>query len=284
MRARSGDPSALPRTQASLAVTADGSRWVLLNAAPDLRAQIEANSDLHPRPSCGTIRHSPIAAVVLTGAEVDTIAGLLTMREHQAFALYAADATLSVLAANPIFRALDPGIVPRRDMPLALPLPLADAAGVPLGLTVEAFPVPGKVPLFQEQGGDPGRADMGETIGLRISADDKELFFIPGCAAMTPALAERLEGADCVFFDGTLWRDDEMLLAGAGPKTGARMGHMSIDGPHGVIAVFRALGVRRRIFIHVNNTNPVLLADSPERAAATAAGWEVAVDGMEVSP
>ncbi|MCB4824122.1 pyrroloquinoline quinone biosynthesis protein PqqB [Roseicella aerolata] len=283
-RALSGDPAATPRSQASLAVSADGARWVLLNASPDLRQQIIATPALHPRPAPGGIRHSPIAAVVLTGAEVDTIAGLLTMRERHAFALYGAEAALSVLAANPIFHAVNPALVPRRVLPLGAPLALTEAGGAPLGLAVEAFAVPGKVPLFLEAPGgeDPGRADDGETIGLRVSAGGRSLYFIPGCAAMPPDLAARLEGADCVFFDGTLWRDDEMILAGAGPKTGARMGHMSIDGPGGTLAAFAGLGVRRRILIHMNNTNPVLLADSPERAAAEAAGWEVARDGMEV--
>lgn len=284
-RALAGDPAAPARSQASLAVSADGQRWVLLNASPDLRQQIIATPALHPRPAPGEIRHSPIAAVVLTGAEVDTIAGLLTMRERHAFALYGADRALAVLDANPIFGAVNPAIVPRRVLPLDQVLPLADAAGARLGLAVEAFAVPGKVPLFMEDasGADPGRAEEGETIGLCVSAGDRSLFFIPGCADLPPGLAARLEGADCVFFDGTLWRDDEMLRAGAGPKTGARMGHMSIDGPGGTIAAFARLGVRRRILIHINNTNPVLLADSPERAAAEAAGWDVAQDGMEVT-
>ena len=285
-RARAGDPAAPPRSQASLAVSADGVRWALLNASPDLRQQILATPALHPRPAPGEVRHSPIAAAVLTGAEVDTIAGLLTLRERHAFALYGAAAALDVLAANPIFQAVNPALVPRRPLPLDTPLALADAAGAPLGLTVEAFAVPGKVPLFLESpsGEDPGRTDAGDTIGLRVAAGGRALFFIPGCAAMTPALAARLEGAECVLFDGTLWRDDEMIRAGAGPKTGARMGHMSIDGPQGTIAAFARLGVRRRILIHINNTNPVLLADSPERAAAEAAGWEVAEDGMEIAP
>jgi pyrroloquinoline quinone biosynthesis protein B len=284
LRARAGHPAARPRTQASLAVTGDGERWVLLNASPDLRAQLQATPALHPRPRDGAIRHSPIAAVVLTGAEVDTIAGLLTMRERHAFALYAAPSSLAVLDANPIFLAVNPDLVPRRPLPLGQPLPLADAAGTPLGLTLDAYPVPGKIPLFAEQGRDPGRADDGETIGLRLSAGGRSLHFIPGCAAMTPALAARLQGADCLFLDGTLWRDDEMIAVGAGPKTGARMGHMSIDGPDGVLVTCRDLGIRRRILIHLNNTNPVLLDDSPERQAVQAAGWEVAEDGMEVTP
>jgi pyrroloquinoline quinone biosynthesis protein B len=281
-RARAGDAFARPRTQASLAVSADAERWVLLNASPDLPAQIRATPALHPRAAAGRMRHSPIAAVVLTGAEVDTIAGLLSLRERHAFSIFAGPATLDVLDANPIFRVLDQSLVKRRTLPLDAPTRLHDAAGDPLGITVEAFAVPGKVALYQEQGSDPGRADAGETIGLRVSADAGALFFIPGCAAMTAELTARLRGAHCVLFDGTLWQDDEMIVSGAGAKTGARMGHMSISGPAGVMAAFADLGVRRRILIHLNNTNPVLLADSAERAAAARAGWEVAEDGMEI--
>jgi pyrroloquinoline quinone biosynthesis protein B len=287
-RARAGDPAAKRRTQASLAVSGDdGARWVLLNASPDLKAQIEATPALHPRPQAGAIRHSPIAAVVLTGAEVDAIAGLLTLRERHRFGLYAGAAVRATLAANPIFRVLDPALVPRRDLPLDRPVALADGEGSPLGLAVEAFAVPGKVPLFEEaaDGGDPGRADAGETVGLGVMAEgsDGPLFFIPGCAAVTPALRARLAGAACVLFDGTLYRDDEMIAAGAGPKTGARMGHMSIAGPGGTLAAFADIPVRRRVLIHLNNTNPVLLEDSEERAAVRAAGWEVAEDGMEIA-
>lgn len=285
LRARSGDPTARSRSQASLAVSSDGQRWALLNASPDLRTQVAATPALHPRPAAGTIRRSPIAVVVLTGAEVDTIAGLLTLREGHAFALHGAKAALAVLDANPVFNALDPALVPRRPLPLDRDMPLRDVAGDPLGLTVHAFAVPGKVPLFAETAGaDPGRADDGETVGIRVAAaDGAALHYIPGCAAMTVPLRNRLRGAACVFFDGTLWRDDEMIRAGAGRKTGARMGHMSIDGPHGTLAAFEGLEVRRRILTHLNNTNPVLLDDSPEAAIVRGAGWEVAWDGMEIA-
>jgi pyrroloquinoline quinone biosynthesis protein B len=284
LRARAGDPAARPRTQCSLAASADGERWVLLNAAPELTAQIAATPALHPRPAPGRIRHSPIAAAILTGAEVDTVAGLLSLRERHPFALYGTEPSLAVLDANPIFRALNPEIVPRRAMPMGTPFAIRDAEGTELGLSVEAYAVPGKVPLYMEEGEDPGRAEEGETIGLALRAGSgPAAHFIPGCAAMTPTLRARLQGAELVLFDGTLWHDDEMLRMGAGPKTGARMGHMSIDGAQGVIAAFSDLGVRRRILIHINNTNPVLLSDSPERAAANAAGWEVAEDGMELT-
>jgi pyrroloquinoline quinone biosynthesis protein B len=282
-RARAGDPAARPRTQTSLAVSADGRRWVLLNAAPELRLQIEATPALHPSPAAGEVRHSPVAAVVLTGGEVDTVAGLLSLRERHPFALYAAPPVLDVLAANPIFRVLDPTLVPRRALMPGMPLELRDAEGGPLDLTVEAFAVPGKVPLFNEDPGgtDPGRSEEGDTIGLALSAGDRELVFLPGCAALPPALRERLARAHTLFFDSTLFRDDEMIRAGAGTKTGARMGHMSLDGPAGTLAMLDRVATRR-ILIHINNTNPVLLSDSPERAVVEAAGWEVAEDGMEV--
>jgi pyrroloquinoline quinone biosynthesis protein B len=279
-RARAGDPAAAPRSQCGLAVSADGARWVLLNASPDLRAQILATPALSPRGDA--IRHSPIAAVLLTGAEVDTLTGLLTLRERHPFALYGAAPALAVLRDNPIFRAVDPAIVPRREVPLDTPLELRDAAGESLGLTVEAFAVPGKVPLFQEQdGADPGRAEDGEALGLRITAPGAAapLLFIPGCAAVTLTLRERLSGGGCLLFDGTLWQEDEMILAGAGPKTAARMGHMAMRDS---VAALAELELGRRVFIHINNTNPALLADSPERAALREAGWDVAEDGMEI--
>ena len=127
-------------------------------------------------------------------------------------------------------------------------------------------------------------SEAGDAVGLEIidAAMGSSFFFIPGCAAMTDALRRRLVGAALVFFDGTLWRDDEMIRAGVGEKTGRRMGHISMSGDVGAFAAFRDLGVRRRVFIHINNSNPVLLADSAERREAEAAGWEIAYDGMEV--
>lgn len=287
VRARAGDPAARPRTQCSVAVSGDGgARWALLNAAPELTAQIAATPALHPRPTGGAIRHSPISAVVLTGGEVDTVAGLLSLRERHAFAIYASAPTLAVLDANPIFEALDRRIVARRVLALGERVALRDGHDAPLGLAVTPFAVPGKVPLFLERdGADPGVAEDGETVGLLVEAEDDPgtgpLAFVPGCARMTDALRARLSGAGAVLFDGTLYEDDEMIRAGAGPKTGARMGHMSVAGPGGTLAAFEGVPVGRRILIHLNNTNPLLLADGPQRAAVAAAGWEVAEDGME---
>jgi pyrroloquinoline quinone biosynthesis protein B len=280
-RARVGDPRARARTQASLAVSANERDWFLLNASPDLRSQIEATAVLHPQQG---LRSSPIAGVVVSNADVDAIAGLLHLRERHRFAIYAPRRVLDAIAANPIFDVLAPDCVSRIELPFDRPIGLAGATGGS-GLAVYSFAVPGKVPLYLETAGrDPGTSEAGDTVGLEIIDETAggHLFFIPGCAAMTEALRRRIEGAAVVFFDGTLWRDDEMIRAGIGEKTGRRMGHISMSGEGGAIAAFRDLGVRRRVFIHINNSNPVLLEDSAERREAEAAGWEIAYDGMEL--
>jgi pyrroloquinoline quinone biosynthesis protein B len=281
-RARAGDPAALARSQASLAISADGISWYLLNASPDLRQQIAATPSLHPREG---LRSTPVAGVLLTGGEVDTVAGLLNLRERQPLRLVASDAVHDLLDANPIFEALSREVVPRQRVPLRQWFPLLDAGGAQLGLTAMLFPVPGKVPLYMEPGTRGALAldeEDGGTAGVALEAGGRRMFYIPGCAVMTPQLADMLRGAELVFFDGTLWRDDEMIVTGLGPKTGRRMGHMSVSGIDGAIAAFAGLGVKRKILIHMNNSNPVLLEDSPERREAEAAGWQVAFDGMEV--
>ena len=188
---------------------------------------------------------------------------------------------------NSIFNVLNAELVPRRELPLALPTEIAGANGRSIGLTVEAYPVPGKTALYLENAAaGPGfGTQIGDTIGLKITATEsgKAFHYVPGCAALSPDLARRLKDAALLFFDGTLWRDDEMIVADVGSKTGQRMGHMSLSGPEGSIAALAGLGIARRVFIHINNTNPVLIEDSPERRAAEAAGWEVAHDGMEIA-
>ncbi|MBE9607458.1 pyrroloquinoline quinone biosynthesis protein PqqB [Acetobacteraceae bacterium H6797] len=282
-RARAGDPAAPSRHQASLAVSADGLSWYILNASPDLRQQIAENACLHPREG---LRSTPIAGVLLTGGEVDTVTGLLTLRERQPLRLIATGAVHELLDANPIFEALNREIVPRERVATGEWFELRDAGGASIGLRARLFPVPGKVPLYMEPGaGDKLVLDAEDdnTVAAEISDGATSLFYIPGCAAMTPALAETLRGAALVFFDGTLWRDDEMIRAGLGPKTGRRMGHMSISGPGGTMEAFKPLDVARKVLIHINNSNPVLLADTPERREAEAAGWQVAYDGMEIT-
>ncbi|WP_416896813.1 MAG: pyrroloquinoline quinone biosynthesis protein PqqB [Minwuia sp.] len=279
----SGDPELQAQTQSSIAVSADGARFALFNASPDLRQQIERNPALHPKTG---LRDSPIRAAVLTNGDVDHVAGLLNLRESQPFGLYATSRIHEVLAANTVFNVLNPDFVDRRTFRLNEAVELKEGDGTPLGLTVTVFPVPGKVALWLEdknaEGGNFGTVDE-DTVGLEIADNaGRRVYYIPGCARMTEDLAARLDGADVVFFDGTLWTDDEMIRQQVGIKTGQRMGHISMSGDDGSIAAFRDLKVGRKIFIHINNTNPVLRRSSPERAETEAAGWTIAEDGMTV--
>src|SRR5258708_6767943 len=253
-RARAGDADAMPRSQASLAVSGDSERWFLINASPDLRQQIQERSILHPRRD---LRSSPIEGVVL-----------------------------AVLRANPIFGVLAEDCVRRQAVPLAQPFEPCHIDGSASGLEVELFDVPGKVALYLETGSSPDEllGKPGDTVGVEVRAGAQRLVYIPGCAGMTERLKRRLAGASVVLFDGTLWQDDEMIRLGLGPKTGRRMGHMSLSGPDGTIAAFRDIAVKRKTFVHINNSNPILIEGSIERDMLAKDGWEVAYDGMEVSP
>lgn len=269
-----------------MAASADGRNWVLFNASPDIRRQIDETPELQPHADA-PLRSTPIRAVVLTNADVDHIAGLLSLRERQPFAIYAAAQVLKVLEANSIFNVLDPAIVPRRELPTEGELGIRDADGQETGLRVESFAVPGKVALYLEDRAQPEadfRSEAGDTIGVRTSAGNggRSAFYIPGCARIDDSLRQRLEGAACLLFDGTVYTDDEMIAAGVGTKTGARMGHLAISGETGSIARLAGARIGRRIFVHINNTNPVLDENSAEHAAVRAAGWEVARDGMEI--
>ena len=268
-----GDFRVKARTQSSLAVSLDGGRWLLLNASPDLRAQILAQPALQPKSG---LRHSPIHAVYITNGDVDHITGLISLREQQAFTIFATPAILALVAPGSVFGVVSQQVAAR--VPVALgenvePLP---------GLQVTSFAVPGKVPLFLESGVVETGALGENTIGLEISGGGKKFFYIPGCARLTPELLARLSGAPLLFFDGTLYTDDEMVAAGLSQKTGQRMGHMSMSGPDGSIAALAKAGIPRKVYVHINNSNPALIDGSQQRMAVEEAGWEVAEDGMEI--
>ena len=267
-----GDTRVKPRTQASLAVSGDGEHWILLNATPDLRAQLLATPCLQPR---ADLRGSPIAAVILTGAEVDQVAGLLTLRERQAFTVLATGDTLAALEANPIFGVLAADLVRRQEVALGVRFPL------PGDLAAELFTVPGKVALYLEGEAPALAAETGANVGVEIICGGRRLAYVPGAAGLPPALRERLARADVILFDATLFTDDEMIATGTGEKSGRRMGHMPLDGADGTLAALAGLG-GRRILTHINNTNPILIEGSPERRQVEAAGFEVAADGMEI--
>jgi pyrroloquinoline quinone biosynthesis protein B len=268
------DPRVTRRTQSSLAVRgASENSWVILNCSPDIREQIAATPALRPN---GAPRGSPIEAAMLTSGDVDHIGGLLSLREQCRFELHATASVLRVISESPIFNVLDKGCVTMRA--------LGEETALPGGLTAAAFRVRGKLPLYME-GDEPvtdSRSDF--TLGLRLTDEKgKTIAYVPSCAAVDETLLDAIDGVDALFFDGTLWLDDEMIAAGVGQKTGRRMGHLPISGPDGSLSALQNISCRQKFYVHINNTNPLNCEGSLERKAVEAAGWRVPPDGFEIA-
>ena len=279
--ARTDHPE-LQSTQASLAVSADGCHWFLINASPDLRQQLIQARPLHP--AKGQLRHSPISGVILTNGEIDAIAGLLSMREGWPFTIYAHPKVLATLKANSVFNVLSEKNVKRQAIAIERTFEPVLGDGSPSGIEILPFEVSGKGAWYLEGERREGSEAAGDTLGLRIrdKATNRFFYFLAACAEVTDDLKSRLEGAPLVFFDGTVWRDDEMIVAGLSTKTGQSMGHISMSGERGAIAALESLGIERKIFLHINNSNPALLHGSAERNVAEQAGWQIPADGMEI--
>jgi len=265
-----GDSRVKARTQTGLAVSAGDGHWTLINASPDLPAQIRATSALHP---CDDLRGSPIDAVILTGAEIDQITGLLSLRESTPFTLYATPATHAAVASNAMFGAMSS--MARRAVNPGERFTLTG------GIEATLFMVPGKLPLYLEGEAPELDSESAANVGIELHREGGRLLFVPGTAAVTERMRERFARADVVLFDGTLFTDDEMIRTKTGQKTGRRMGHMPVDGEGGSLHALDKLS-GRRIFIHINNTNPVLVEGSAERSKVESAGWQVAEDGLEI--
>ena len=230
------------------------------------------------------MRHTPIAGVILTNGEVDAVAGLLSMREGSPFTLYAHPRVLAILRSNSIFNVLSETNVRREPIEIDHAFQLRLPDGTAAGLEVLPFAAPGKGAWYLEGQSHPdGGDEAGDTLGLTITdtATGRSLHVLTACARVTPDLKAQLKGASLVFFDGTVWRDDELIAAGLGTKTGQRMGHIAMSGDDGAIASLADLGIERKVFVHINNSNPALRADSIESAEASRAGWIVGADGME---
>lgn len=259
-----------PLTQSSVAVSADGQNWAILNASPDIRMQLAATPALHPAGP----RQMPLRSVLVTNGDIDHVAGLLTLRESQAFDLLATPAIHQALAANPMLSALRTDLVTRREIALDQDIRLAP------GLDATLFAVPGKVPLYQE-GEVVETGLVGETtVGVELRAGGRRALYIPGCADMPDWLKSRIDGADLLMFDGTLWEDNEMIRMGLGQKTGRRMGHMPVVQ---TIRDLSGLDIGRRVFVHMNNSNPLTDPASPQAAEAETQGWQIGHDGMEIT-
>lgn len=270
LRARAGDDAAVPRTQVQFAAGGpDG--YLLIGASPDLRAQILATAELTPRAR----RDSPIAAVVLLNGDIDGITGLLTLREGHSFTLYAPPAVLRILAQNSVFDVLDPARVPR----VAL-LP-QQAVPLPGGLQLCLLELPGKVPLYQETA-NASLPEPAPVYAARVAnAAGRAAIFAPSCARLDATELRALADCDVLFFDGTVYHDDELIAAGLSHKSGRRMGHVPLAGTGGSLQALGGLGPRL-IYAHINNSNPILCADSAESRAVRDHGADIAQDGMRI--
>jgi pyrroloquinoline quinone biosynthesis protein B len=292
---RRGTISASARTQSSIAVSKNGSDWVLVNASPDILAQVRATPALQPALHSSTSRRDTgIAAVMLMDAQVDHVTGLLMLREGKPLPLYCTASVWDDLNNSlPLAPVLSHYCGLRwqqlhtvGDGPAMLPVQVPGIDGIrftPLSLT-------SKAPPYSPHRARPG---IGDNIGLLIEDLDKgtSVFYAPGLGAIEPQVEAAMAGADCLLVDGTFWRFDEMIELGFSSKSAADMGHLPQSGEGGMIAVLDKLdartsarkSARRKILIHINNTNPILDDDSPERAILARHGIEVAFDGMEIS-
>jgi pyrroloquinoline quinone biosynthesis protein B len=268
---RDGSRPARPRTQSSVAVSADQRSWFLLNASPDLRAQFEAFPALHPQEG----RVTPLRAVLLTDAELDHTLGLVLLREAPALELHATRATYATLRhGTGLVTMLERycrvdwrPVVPGEDVPLAD------------GLSYRAFDVP-----TTKRARFAGRAEPGRVVGYRLTDghSGRAAVYLPGMQRLTAAVRRELDDCACLLVDGTCWHDDELIRLGLADKTAVEMGHLPIAGAHGSLAQLAALPIERKLYTHVNNTNPILLDDAAERRILSEHGMDVAVDGLEV--
>jgi len=275
---RAGDPAFRARSQASTAVSGDGRDWFLLNASPDIRTQIESFAALHPRAP----RDTPIAGIVLTNGDIDAVLGLLILRESQPLHVYATDAvTRGLRERNVLLRTLArfDGHVTWHPLVPGQPTALVGAGG-PSGLVLTPVALAGKVALHLETLLLPSGED---NIGLVIAdGGGRSLAYFPGLAGPTPECDQRARAADVLMVDGTFYTDDELARLGLGTRRARDMAHWPLSGPDGSLPWLASLPCRRKILVHINNTNPILREDAPERAQLTAAGVEVAHDGLEV--
>ena len=273
---RSGSIEAQPRTQSSIAVSADGERWILFNASPDIRAQLEANPPLQPRKGR---RDTGVHGIVLADSQIDHTTGLLFLREGCPLSVYCTDMVAQDLSTGfPIFVMLQSwdGGVNHTTVPIdGSAFQVSDIEEI----AITAVPLKGKAPPYSPHRHDP---HVGDNVGYLIedTRSQASLFYAPGLGQMSSVLLDMMGGADCVMVDGTFWSEDEMQRAGVGIKLASDMGHLPQSGDEGMLNWLSKVQGPRKILIHINNTNPILIENSPERKLVEESGVEVAYDGM----
>jgi pyrroloquinoline quinone biosynthesis protein B len=282
-RVRAGDRCLRPRSQTQLLLSSNAGQQFLVNASPDLRSQILSTSLLAPAQS---LRHTPISAILLTSADVDSVMGLLHLREFQPLHIFATPSVRRiVLEENRIFRVLNrakPAAV-WQDLPLDTWLPLpADAAGKKTPIRCRAVPLGSVYPDYvseeRRRSLSPGEA----VVGLVFQEAGRQFFYAPALPVSSGNWKEWARTSDLCLLDGTFWSENELISTGASAKTAREIGHLPLSGPGGLLEEFSASEHTRKILIHVNNTNPILDEESPENREVRDAGWEIAYDGMQI--
>lgn len=283
-RVRAGTFAGKPRSQAQVAVSADGETWFLLGASPDLRSQIEATSELHPRTG---VRQSPIAGVVLTSADLDHVLGLLLLRELQPLRVFATASVLQILREdNSFFGMLNrvPKQVEWSAAAPGVPFELTSPTGDSSGLVGTQIPLETRYPAYvtsvrarQLESGD-------AVTGLLVESSGKRLAYLSAVGHIDDALMQTLSGVDVLLFDGTFWSDDELIRVESSGATALQMGHIPVGGSTGSLRQLAKLRNKTKIFVHINNTNPMLNESSPEFREVRDAGWDVAEDGWQFTP
>ena len=274
---RQGTLKAKARTQSSITLSGDGVNWVLFNASPDIRAQLEAFAPLQPKRGP---RDTGIVAVLLIDSQIDHTTGLLMLREGEPLAIYCTDMVAQDLSTGfPLFDVLSHycGVVHHRLPNDETPFEIAGVEG----LRFTAVPLSSKAPPYSPHRHDP---HPGDNIGIGVEDlnTGRRLFYAPGLGQIEPHLRPYLETADCLLVDGTFWREDEMRRAGVGHKLAQEMGHLPQSGAGGMLEYLRTLERPRKVLIHINNTNPILDEASEEKGLLEAEGVEVAYDGMDL--
>jgi pyrroloquinoline quinone biosynthesis protein B len=280
---RRGAINSRARTQSSIAISSNGGDWLLVNASPDILAQLRANPALQP---ARAVRDSGIAAVLLMDAQVDHVTGLMMLREGRRLPLYcSADVRSDLTSGLPLLNVLEHYCgVDWHDIPVTAGERHSFTVPQLAGVRFTALPLHSNAPPYSPRRDQPA---PGDNIGLLVHdlASGKRLFYAPGLGSIDPLVRQAMAEAECLLVDGTFWTGDEMIAHGFSGKSAAAMGHLPQSGPGGMLDVLAGLPPvegRRKVLIHINNTNPILDENSPERAVLRAQGVEVAYDGMEI--
>jgi len=285
-RLREGKLRGKARTQAQLAISSDNKSWFLLNASPDLRTQIEATPYLLPQPVANdaNTRHSPISGIILTSGDLDLVLGLLLLREFQPLHVYSTESIRRILTEdNSVFGVLRrfQGQVCWHDVRVGPGFSLGPRNESGNNMKCHTLELAGNFPDYVSQERRSQLSRKEAVTGLAIESGDKRMIYLPALPQIDQRLRAELDSADLIFVDGTFWSDDELRrVRGEGPSV-REIGHVPISGPDGSLALLATLRRPRKVYIHVNNTNPILDEDSAEYRQLRDAGWEVAEDGQE---